>query len=319
MITFLSLSERIYQFFDSIYKTNKSSFGFSSVGYESFREERINQDIRPSYDFSSTNFISSDLDLAKWKTALVGSRTIDVYIRGVLGKTILQIPVMTINELLTALNAILPVSNFYANISIGDFVLNTKINDLLLQAQTGLITDITAIRRLNKMLLCSIYSTQIITSSTYLTPINVSTLLFYRIEDYMLGNGIQSNSVSYDLTTGEEIIDAIKNVDVVVNVLSKKYLAKDAVNFFNFAVQSERKQDACYSPDFDFDLILFDKSNPQVLTELEKGAWLERVEQRLSFKYTDSLKLDKVDNLQTISNFDDVKEVIEYGSTLKES
>jgi hypothetical protein len=317
MITFLSLSERICQFFDSIYKTNKSSFGFSSVGDESFREERINQDIRPSYDFSSTDFISSDLDLSKWKTILVGSRTIDIYIRGVLGKTILQIPAMTINELLTALNAILPVSNFYANISVGDFVLSTKINDLLLQARTGLITNITAIRRLNKMLLCSIYSTQIITSATYLIPINVSTLLFYRIEDYMLGNGIQSNSISYDLTTGEEIIDAIKNVDVVVNVISKKSLAKDAVNFFNFAVQSERKQDACYSSDFD--LILFDKSNPQVLTELEKGAWLERVEQRLSFKYTDSLKLEKVDNLQTISNFDDVKEVIDYGSTLKES
>jgi len=92
MITFLSLSERICQFFDSIYKTNKSSFGFSSVGDESFREERINQDIRPSYDFSSTDFISSDLDLSKWKTILVGSRTIDIYIRGVLGKTILQIP-----------------------------------------------------------------------------------------------------------------------------------------------------------------------------------------------------------------------------------
>lgn len=319
MITFENLSKRIYQFFDEIYKTNKIDYGFSSVGYEAFREERINQDIRPSYDFSSTNFVSGDLDLAAFKLLLVGSRTIDVYVRTVLGKTIAQIPAMTINELLTALNTILPISNFYANIDIEDFTLDTKINDLLLQAQTGDITDITAIRRLNKMLLCSIYSTQILTSATYLTPIDVATILFYRIEDEMLGNGIQSNSISYD-ATGEEIITAIKNVDVVVNVLSKTYLAKDAVNFFNFVIQSERKEIACYGDSYDFNLILYASTsdNPINLTALEKGAWAERLQFTLRFKYTDSLTLDSVQNLQDVSQLQDVKNVYQYENEIKE-
>lgn len=318
MITFENLSKRIYQFFDEIYKSNKTDYGFSSVGYEAFREERIDQDIRPSYDFSSTNFVASDLDLAKFKLVLVGNRTIDIYVRTILGKTIAQIPTMTISELVIGLNTILPITNFYANIDIEDFTLATQINNLLLEAQTGELTDITAIRRLNKMLLCSIYSTQITTSATYLTPINISTLLFYRIEDEMLGNGIASNSISYNETTNDEIITAIKNVEVVVNVLSKQYQAKDAVNFFNFVVQSERKQEACYGADFDFDLILYSKSDPIVLTALEKGAWVERIEQRLKFKYVDSLELDKVDELKNVSSFDTVKDVYQYIEEIKE-
>lgn len=319
MITFENLSKRIYQFFDSIYSINKTDFGFSSVGYESFREERIDQDVRPSYDFNSTNFISTDLDLAKWKLALVGNRTIDVYIRTVLGKTIAQIPAMTINELLTALNSILIVSNFYNNINVSSFVLSDGINYLLKQSQTTLVTDITAIRRLNKMLLCSIYSVEIVTSATYLKPINISSLLFFRIEDEMLGNGIQSDSISYDLATGEEIISAIKRVEVVVNILSKQYLAKDAVNFFNFAIQSQRKDEACYDKTLEFDLILTSKSDPIVLTELEKGAWAERVEQRLIFKYTDSLTLDVIDELEEVTNFQEVQYTYQTNSEIKEN
>lgn len=311
MISFEDLSTRIFQFFDQIYLNNKTDYGFSCVSGESFHEEKINQDIRLSYDYSHSNFITTDLSLTAFKTILVGSRTIDVYMRTVLGKTIAQIPAMTINELLAGLNAILIIDDFYANIDIEDFTLSSGINELLQQAQKGQVLEVNALARLNKMLLCSIYNTQITTSTTLLTPIPVTSILFYRIEDEMLGNGIQSNSISYS-SGGNEIIEAFKSVEVVVNILSKKYLAKDATNFLNFAIQSERKQEACYGSDFDFDLILYSKSEPVVLTVLEKGAWLERVEQRLLFKYVDTLQLEIVDELQQITTIDEVKDVYQY-------
>jgi hypothetical protein len=318
MITFENLSKRICQFFDEIYASNKSQFGFSSVGDESFKEERIDQNERPSYDFSSTNFISSDLDLAKWKTALVGSRTIDAYIRTILGKTIAQIPTMTMNELLTALNSILLIDDFYANINVENFVLTKQITELLKEAQTGFLTNITAIRRLNKMLLCSIYSTQILTSATYLTPINISTILYFRIEDTILGEDIQTASKSLD-SSNLEVLEANKQVIVVMNVLSKQYKAKDAVNFFNFAIQSDNRIDsACYNSEFEFDLILTSKTKPIVLTELEKGAWLERIEQTLTFKYTDRLSLDETDLLHPVASIYEVKDIIQYDLETKQ-
>jgi hypothetical protein len=216
------------------------------------------------------------------------------------------------------LNSCLIITNLYNNIGISSFVLDDKINDLLLQAQTGETLELTALRRLNKMLLCSIYTTQILTSATYLTPIDVSTILYFIIEDEMLGNGIQSNTITYDILTGEEIIEAIKRVSVVVNILSKKYFAKDATNFLNFAIQGERKISACYDNTLEFDLILFAKNQPIVLTEIEKGAWAERVEQRLNFKYTDILQLDVVASLQDVPTINDVKNVYQYEIEIKE-
>jgi hypothetical protein len=316
MITFENLSKRIFQFFDTIFSIDKTSFGFSSVSGEAYREERIDQDIRPSYDYSSTDFINSDLNLIAFQTILSSQRTIDNYILNILGITISDLQNLTIDQLTIGLNTILPISDFYNNIDIQNFILDPKINFLLQEAQTGNLIDITAIRRLNKMLLCSIYNIQILTSSIYLAPINISTLLFYRIEDEMMGNGIASNFISYD-DNGNEIINALKNVSVIVNILSKKFLAKDATNFFNFAIQSERKIIASYSQNFDFDLILYNKDEPQVLTELEKGAWAERVEQKLYFKYIDNLTLDIVPNLNNVGTVYQIPSVYQYSIKTK--
>jgi hypothetical protein len=146
---------------------------------------------------------------------------------------------------------------------------------------------------------------------------NAITLLYYRIENNIqLGNGVASNNIIYDIDK-KQIIVAQKQVEVVISILSKEKLAKNAMEFFNYGLQGERYNKASYGSSFDFDLILVDRSQPINLDELEQGAWVQRVDERLVFKYEDSLKMDEVEQLQKIKSFEDVKDIIQSEISIK--
>jgi hypothetical protein len=203
MITTQNLSKRIFQFFDSLFLTNKTSFGFSSVSTQAFIEGDWNQRFRPNEDQALHNSISS--------------------------------------------------------------------------------------------------------------------LLFYHIDQEMMGTGIQSVTIKYDPLTRNEILESIQDLEVTVDILSKSYHAKDAIKFLDFAMQSERKQDACYGTSYDFDLILYKVSNEINLTALEKGAWAERMQKKLYFKYIDTFTFDEVKTLQKPTSIETVKDIYQYTLNVKES
>lgn len=202
MILTADLSKRIFQFFDSIYGSNKTDYGFSSDKNSAFMEAKWNQSIRPDYDATQHK--------------------------------------------------------------------------------------------------------------------NIVTLLYYSFMPTTRGNGIQSNTITYNTSTNAEIINSIKEVEVTIDILSKKYLAKDAMNFFDNAIQSDnRKQSACYGKSYAFDLILYKVTDQIDLSELEKGAWTERVQKKLYFVYEDTLTFEETKKLQTPSDVEHVLDIYQIETNLK--
>lgn len=149
----------------------------------------------------------------------------------------------------------------------------------------------------------------------------VKTLLEYRVEsNEPWGNGVSTDSPTFDLDTKEEKINVRRKLHVVCNVLSKKKGdAKDALNFFIAANQSSRHQDAAYSDDFDFNLPMHRIDLPyRDLSVLENQAWTERVEADLHFNYMDTIEFGVQYSIPAPSTIFDTKDIIQYELETKE-
>jgi len=147
-----------------------------------------------------------------------------------------------------------------------------------------------------------------------------ATLLFYRVEEVTpVGSPIFSDSSSISRTSTKETIKTWRNVHVIMNILSKgKGDAKTALNFFFAAIQSERKNLACYSSDYSIVLPLHNiNKDVRILTELENAAWTERVETDLYFNYEDTVELDNQQFLEQPATEEDVTDIVQYETELK--
>lgn len=143
------------------------------------------------------------------------------------------------------------------------------------------------------------------------------TALFYRIEDYdKAGNPISSDTQNYNRDTNQEEIITMRKVIVIVNFLAKrKGDAQSAHNAFLAYMQSTRRELACYGDPFPLVLVNADKE--QNLSVLEEGAWVERVQKVLHFRYNDKIVIGDIQFTQTVEGPEDVKDVVQYDITLK--
>lgn len=144
-----------------------------------------------------------------------------------------------------------------------------------------------------------------------------STALFYRIEDYdKAGNPISSDSQNYDRLTNKEEVITMRKVMVIMNILAKrKGDAQSAHNAFLAYMQSTRRESACYDNPFPFVLVNVEKE--QNLSDLEEGAWVERIQKVLHFRYNDKVVIGDIQFTQPVTELEDVKEVVQYDITLK--
>lgn len=143
------------------------------------------------------------------------------------------------------------------------------------------------------------------------------TLLFYRMEsNEKIGNQISSDTQIYNRTTGKEEIITMRQISVVMNIMTKeKGMAKDAMQAFLAYMQSTRRNTACYG--LPFPLVLINSDLLQNLSDLEEGAWVERLEKRLYFRYNDKITIGDIDFTQEPATLEDVKDIIQYDINLK--
>lgn len=144
-----------------------------------------------------------------------------------------------------------------------------------------------------------------------------NTILFYRIEENeKTGNQISSDSQIYNRDTGKEIISTNRQITLVINILSKtKGNAKNAMQMLLALFQSTKMSTACYEDPFPF--VMINALKAQDLTSLETGAWTERMEKTLYFRYNDNIVIGDIDFTQEIEQLEDVKDVYQYSLTLK--
>lgn len=143
------------------------------------------------------------------------------------------------------------------------------------------------------------------------------TILFYRIDiNEKVGNPISSDSQVYDRDTSEERIVTTRELTVVMSILSKqKGFAKDAINAFLAYLQSTRRETACYALPFPLVMI---NSEPMVnLSALEEGAWVERMEKNLTFRYNDTVVIGEAQFTQLPDVLEETKDIVQYELTLK--
>jgi hypothetical protein len=143
------------------------------------------------------------------------------------------------------------------------------------------------------------------------------TLLFYRMEtDDKIGNQISSDTQVYNRDTGKEEIITMRQISVVMNIMTKeKGMAKDAMQAFLAYMQSTRRNNASY--DLPFPLVLVNSEIMQNLSALEEGAWVERLEKRLYFRYNDKITIGDIQFTQEPATLEETKEIIQYDITLK--
>jgi len=143
------------------------------------------------------------------------------------------------------------------------------------------------------------------------------TLLFYRMEtDDKIGNQISSDTQVYNRDTGKEEIITMRQISVVMNIMTKeKGMAKDAMQAFLAYMQSTRRNNASY--DLPFPLVLVNSEIMQNLSTLEEGAWVERLEKRLYFRYNDKITIGDIQFTQEPATLEETKEIIQYDITLK--
>jgi hypothetical protein len=87
------------------------------------------------------------------------------------------------------------------------------------------------------------------------------------------------------------------------------------MQFLLALMQSTRLSQACLEEPFNFFLV--NASKERDLTSLETGAWVERMEKTLYFKYNDLIEIGDIDFTQEVENLEEVKGVIQYDLTLK--
>lgn len=148
----------------------------------------------------------------------------------------------------------------------------------------------------------------------------VKTALYYYIEYIRpFGNSVASYSEKYDRPDAADIVYPYNEVKVVVNIVSKDHgSAKTAMQFFRAAIQSERKTLACYD-NTQFKLPLHRMEDyDRILTELENGAWNERIETDLYFNYSDAIEIDPMEFTQEPETIEDVPDIIQSQVILKD-
>lgn len=145
----------------------------------------------------------------------------------------------------------------------------------------------------------------------------VETALFYRISPTVkIGNRLVSDVQNYNRATGKEEIITMQKFTLTVNFLTKKKgRAKDAYNALLSYIQSTRCQKACYG--LPFPLVLVNLSEPRNLTDLEQGAWVERIEVDLFFNYNDKFVVGDIQFTQEPNSVEDVKDIVEFTVNLK--
>ena len=143
------------------------------------------------------------------------------------------------------------------------------------------------------------------------------TILFFKISSpEKIGNAISSDTQIYNRINNKEEILAFRKVSVVINIISKdKGSAKDAMNALMTFLQSTRKQSACYGDPFSLVLVNADPS--QDLSELEEGAWSERMQRTLYFRYNDLIEIGDAEFTQVPAVLEDTKGIINYTIDLK--
>jgi hypothetical protein len=146
---------------------------------------------------------------------------------------------------------------------------------------------------------------------------DANTILFYRIEENeKIGNQISSDSQIYNRETGKEIISTYRQITLVINILSKtKGNAKNAMQMLLALFQSTRMAVASYEDPFP--LVLVNALKARDLTSLETGAWTERMEKTLYFRYNDNIIIGDIDFTQEVEQLEDVKDVYQYSINLK--
>lgn len=160
----------------------------------------------------------------------------------------------------------------------------------------------------------------IVTNQTSSPRPDEQTLLFYRIDyNRPVGNSMKSYSEKYDRMTLADVIYPYNEIKVVVDLVSKTHgMAKTAMMFFRAAIQSERKELACYDELDPIKLPLQRMEEyDRILTELENGAWNERVQTDLYFRYTDTISIDPMQFTLLPVVVTDVPDIIGFTTTLK--
>lgn len=144
-----------------------------------------------------------------------------------------------------------------------------------------------------------------------------SSALFYRVEFYdKVGNPISSDTQNYNRDTNQEEIITMRKIAVVVNFMSKiKGNAQTAHNAFLAYTQSTRREIACYGDPFPLVLVNYEKE--QNLSALEEGAWAERIETILHFRYNDKVIIGNIQFTQLPAQFEDTKDIVQYDINLK--
>lgn len=146
---------------------------------------------------------------------------------------------------------------------------------------------------------------------------DVNTILYYRIqENEKVGNQISSDTQIYDRDDSQEKIIAYREITLIINILSKtKGNAKDAMQMLMALFQSTRFKTACFEDPFD--LVLINSLKEQELTSLETGAWTERMEKTLYFRYNNEIIIGDIEFTQEVEALEDVKDVTQFSVTLK--
>jgi hypothetical protein len=144
------------------------------------------------------------------------------------------------------------------------------------------------------------------------------TILFYRIEEtHPIGNTNTSYSRGFNRDTKKENLFTIEQVNVLMNILSKKKgMAKDAMKAFFVYIQSTRIYEATYDLPFNLSLINLERM-PRDLTALEEGAWVERMELTITFVYNDIVEIGDIKFTLTPSVVEDVKDIIKFETIVK--
>lgn len=124
------------------------------------------------------------------------------------------------------------------------------------------------------------------------------TLIFCQVRyPRTLSNLASGDSRTLNKTTRKETISIHRIVEVVISIVSKTHTyAKDAMEFLILACNSQARRDkAFYGPGYDFDLPIYNiNKDIKDLTELECGAWAERVETEFTFQINDEIELAEV-------------------------
>jgi hypothetical protein len=143
------------------------------------------------------------------------------------------------------------------------------------------------------------------------------TILFYQLgSPEKIGNAISSDTQIYNRENNKEEILAFRKISVIISILSKeKGKAKDAMNAFLTYLQSARRELACYSEPFAF--VLVNHQPHQDFTGLEEGAWVERIDKNLEFRYNDLIEIGDIQFTQEPAAIEDVKDIIQYDINLK--